>query len=545
MRSRLLAWAAGAVLLPLLGAGTATADVAPGTQAVGQTAASQQAADAGATSTQVNPTNQNIAVRVLSPGDDGAVTQSNTSTAAAAAANANAASQAASQAAPAASGTQAVGQSARNSQAASSDATSTQVKPSNQNVSVRVLSPGDDGSVSQSNDSTAESVAANANKTAQEAEQAAGGGGGGGGGGQAVGQAASNDQTADADATSKQVHPSNVNAPVRVLSKGEGGDVEQSNDSTAKSAAVNANKTVQKAAQDQGGWKPDHDGGPKPSCGCEPKQPEPKHAPCGCEDQHSTGVQAIGQEAKSHQEAEADAKSVQVGAKNINAPVRVLSPGDDGDVRQRNNSFAGAIAANKNATGQFAQQAQGDLRPGAVGIQAIGQKAKNDQDAEAEAKSIQIGATNVNAPVRVFSPGGGGDVDQRNASFAGALALNKNATLQDARQEQGGLWYGALGIQAIGQAAFNEQEADADATSLQFKPSNVNAPVRIGDGTGKHKRSHPPDGSPGDAVGDGDQAPAHRDAKGGGDGSVEQANDSAALAAALNGNWTEQLALQV
>jgi hypothetical protein len=254
-------------------------------------------------------------------------------------------------------------------------------------------------------------------------------------------------------------------------------------------------------------------------------------------------VQAIGQEAKSHQDAEADAKSVQVGAKNINAPVRVLSPGDDGDVRQRNDSFAGAIAANKNATGQFAQQAQGDPGPGAVGIQAIGQKAKNDQDAEADAKSIQIGATNINAPVRVFSPGSGGDVDQRNDSFAGALALNKNATLQDARQDQGALGYGALGIQAIGQAAFNEQEADADATSLQFKPSNVNAPVRIGDGKGKEKSSYPSDGSSGDAVGDGGHAPAGHDATGG-DGSVEQANDSAALAAALNGNWTGQFAQQ-
>jgi hypothetical protein len=309
MRSRLLAWAAGAVLLTLLGASTAMADVAPGTQAVGQTAASQQSADAGATSTPVQPTNQNASVRVLSPGDDGAVTQSNTSNAAAAAANANATLQAASQAAPAAGGTQAAGQSAQNSQAASSDATSTQVQPTNRNVSVRVLSPGDDGSVSQSNDSTAESLAANANKTAQVADQAAGGGGGGS---QAVGQQAANDQTAHSDATSEQDHPSNVNAPVRVLSKGDGGDVEQSNDSTAKSAAVNENKTLQKAAQDQGGWEPGNDGG--------------SPAPCGCQYEPSTGVQAIGQEAKSHQDA--DAASKQVGAKNVNAPVRVLSPGE-------------------------------------------------------------------------------------------------------------------------------------------------------------------------------------------------------------------------
>jgi hypothetical protein len=68
------------------------------------------------------------------------------------------------------------------------------------------------------------------------ADQAAGGGGGGGGGSQAVGQQAANDQTAHSDANSEQDHPSNVNAPVRVHSKGDGGDVEQSNDSTAKSA---------------------------------------------------------------------------------------------------------------------------------------------------------------------------------------------------------------------------------------------------------------------------------------------------------------------
>jgi hypothetical protein len=556
MRSRLLAWAAGAVLLPLVGAGTAMADGVPGTQAVGQTAASQQAANADATSTQVNPSNQNISVRVLSPGDDGAVTQSNTSAATSAAANANAALQAAEQAAPAGSANQAAGQAAQSQQAANSDATSTQVKPTNQNVSVRVLSPGDDGSVSQSNDSSAAALAANANKTAQSAAQSAGGGSGSGAGGgsQAVGQAAKNDQNADADATSVQHHPSNVNAPTRVLSPGDGGKVEQSNTSAAKSAALNANKTVQKAAQDQGGEQPASDSGQKaaqdqggeqpageggqkaaqdrggeqpagegspPSCGCD-HAPSP---PCGCDHaQPATGIQAVGQKAVNEQSADADAKSVQVGAKNVNAPVRVLSPGKDGDVSQSNTSFAGAIAANKNLTGQFAKQAQGGLGPGAVGIQAIGQKAVNDQDADADAKSIQIGAKNINAPVRVFSPGGGGDVSQSNDSFAGALALNKNATGQAATQGQAGLGPGAVGIQAIGQEAFSEQDADADATSLQLFPTNVNAPVSLGDG--KHSA---PDGGP----------------MKGGDSSVDQRNESTALAAALNANLLGQFALQV
>jgi hypothetical protein len=404
------------------------------------------------------------------------------------------------------------------------------VKPSNQNVSVRVLSPGDDGSVSQSNDSSAAALAANANKTAQTAAQSAGGGGGGGGGGsQAVGQAAKNDQKADADATSVQDHPSNVNAPTRVLSHGDSGNVDQSNNSAAKSVALNANATVQKAVQDQGGGVPVRDGSPSP-CGCDSKPP------CGCDSkQPATGIQAVGQEAVNVQDADADAKSIQVGAKNVNAPVRVLSAGNDGDVTQSNNSFAGSLAANKNATGQFAAQAQGGLGPGAVGIQAIGQKAVNDQDAEADAKSTQVKPTNINAPVSVLSPGGSGDVSQSNDSFAGALALNKNATGQIGLQAQGGLGPGAVGIQAIGQKAVNAQDADADAKSIQLRPTNINAPVTIGDGKRKEKEPAPK----------GEKAPSPKpDLKGGG-GSVDQANDSAALAAALNANFTGQFALQV
>src|SRR5690348_3186022 len=294
MRSRLLAWSA-AVLMPLVGAGTAMADVVPGTQTVGQTAVSGQTANSAATSTQVDPTNQNISVRVLSPGSDGAVTQSNTSDATAAAANANAALQAAQQAAPAAA-SQAVGQTAASQQAANADATSAQIKPTNQNIAVRVLSPGNDGSVTQSNSSSAASLAANANKTAQLAAQAAGGGGRtGGGGSQAVGQQAASAHHAHSDATPVQDHPSNVNAPVRVLSGGNGGRVDQSNASAAKSAALNANETVQKAARDQGASQPVRDSGgsasagtpcgcaskpPAQSCGCESTPPAP---PCGCE----------------------------------------------------------------------------------------------------------------------------------------------------------------------------------------------------------------------------------------------------------------------
>jgi hypothetical protein len=525
MRSRLLAWTATVVLLSLTGTGTAMADDVASGQAVGQTAASEQTADAGASSTQVQPTNQNISVRVLSPGDNGAVTQTNTSAADAVAANDNATQQAASQDAAGA-GTQAIGQEAGSTQAADADAQSEQIKPTNQNISVRVLSEGDDGSVEQDNTSSAAALAANANRTAQKADQD----GGDDGGIQAVAQKAKSEQEADADATSAQDHPSNVNAPVRVLSEGDGGDVEQANRSTATSAALNDNDTLQKAAQDQG------DGSAEKG---------EREYGCGCGSQHGAAVQAIGQKADNRQQADADAESEQVGAKNLNAPVRVHSDGDDGDVRQTNDSAADAVAANENATGQFAQQAQGDHGYGGVGIQAIGQLAKSDQDAEADAVSEQIGAKNVNAPVRVSSDGDGGDVDQRNSSFAQAPALNENATEQVASQEMGD-GSGPVAIQAIGQAALNRQYADADATSVQLRPANVNAPVHVGHGTRDEHGHGEKDGKAPARHEDGNAShAAGHDAPKGGEGSAEQANDSAAFAAGLNRNWTGQHAFAV
>ncbi|MGB8004364.1 MAG: hypothetical protein WCF27_08890 [Gaiellaceae bacterium] len=92
---------------------------------------SVNSADATATSTQLEPTNVNASVRILSPGDNGSVSQTNDSTAVAAAgANGGAAT-------------------------ALPQATSTQVDPHNINVSIRVGSPGDDAPVTQVNNSTA------------------------------------------------------------------------------------------------------------------------------------------------------------------------------------------------------------------------------------------------------------------------------------------------------------------------------------------------------------------------------------------------------
>ena len=57
-------------------AGTAIA-APPPVQSATQSSSTDQAALAASSATQVDPTNQNISVRVLSPGNDGTVSQSN------------------------------------------------------------------------------------------------------------------------------------------------------------------------------------------------------------------------------------------------------------------------------------------------------------------------------------------------------------------------------------------------------------------------------------------------------------------------------------
>jgi hypothetical protein len=512
----------GALTLLLGGAAVATA---ADQQAVGQQATSSQSAESAATSTQVAPTNENIDVRIHSPGDNGAVTQTNSSAAASAAANANTTNQAAAQQQAGGGGTQAAGQAASNAQAAQSNATSTQVKPKNTNISVRIDSPGDGGSVDQTNSSAAKSAAVNANDTTQSAEQAQAGGSccsGTSGGTQTAGQAADNDQTARSSATATQKHPTNTNIAVRIHSPGKDGDVTQTNSSEAASLAANANATDWSVAQQQGGG----------SC-------------CA-----GSTTQAAGQSAGSEQSAASTATSTQVKPTNTNTPVRIGSPGDSGSVTQTNASHAASAALNANDTDQSAAQQQaGD---GGTGVQAVGQSAANAQQAASAATSHQTGASNTNAPVRIGSSGNDGSVTQTNASVAKSIAANHNDTDQTAIQQQAGgcctsshggtydppkdgsydspkngssdspkdgpydkrgdCCHGGTGVQAIGQKVANEQSAQSTAESNQSGASNTNAPVRIGSS--------------------------------GGSGSVEQNNASLAASAALNANATTQGATQ-
>jgi hypothetical protein len=321
---------------------------------------------------------------------------------------------------------QTAGQFAGSVQSAESNANSTQYNPSNTNIDVRVLSPGDGGSVSQENNSYADAVATNDNDTDQSIDQSQSGGGGGDALQEAA-QEAVNLQKAEADAESVQVKPQNKNISVRVLSPGDNGDVDQSNNSKAKSKAENDNDLEQDIDQEQGGGG--HDMSAK-SYGDD----------CGCKG-GGTGIQAAGQEAVNKQYADADAKSVQIKPSNTNISVRVLSPGDDGDVSQENNSYADADAKNDNDTKQDIEQKQRSFDCGCHGsdlIQAAGQAAFNLQKADADAKSFQFKPENSSLSDRLKSWGDGGGLSQSNNSWADAFARNENDLEQDVDQTQGG-----------------------------------------------------------------------------------------------------------
>ena len=116
-----------------------------------------------------------------------------------------------------------------------------------------MLSPGNDGDVTQSNSTTALAAALNLDKTSQSIDQSQAGGGHGGSALQVAGQGSWSRQDAGAGALALQLGASNENAPIRVGSPGGGGSVEQSNDVTALAVALNLAETCQALTQAQAG----------------------------------------------------------------------------------------------------------------------------------------------------------------------------------------------------------------------------------------------------------------------------------------------------
>ena len=476
-----------AILSLTTGVGLATAAVpSVGSQTVDQSATSGQAAGAAAGAAQTNPSNTNISIRVLSPGSDGSVDQSNTVDSDATASNRNSADQDATQSQSAGStgaccgsgstGIQSSSQSAANKQAAAALSLATQTGASNTNVPIRVLSPGRDGSVSQSNTVDSDASASNKNSAEQDATQTQSGGSGtdckcqdGSTGIQTSDQDAKNKQTAVAASEAKQIDPQNTNVSIRVLSPGSGGNVTQTNSVSSDANARNSNDADQTATQTQSAG-----GGPSSSS-----------SDCKCHD-GSTGVQTSDQSAKNEQGAIALSGAEQKGASNTNASIRVLSPGKDGDVWQTNSVDSDAKASNRNSADQDATQTQGAGSGSGTGVQVSDQDAKSEQAALAASIAKQDHPSNTNTPIRVLSPGKGGNVVQTNSVESDATAKNKNDVDQTADQTQRGgssdckCHDGSTGIQTSDQSSKNEQLALGFSAAEQKGAKNSNSPIRVG-----------------------------------------------------------------
>jgi hypothetical protein len=555
--------------------GTALA-AGPPVQSTTQSTGTDQAAIAASSATQVNPSNQNISVRVLSPGDDGAVSQTNSAVSTATAANTANTNQTANQtqsgsgcgcvsplqqilqntgtgqlggalsaagqlgaqnsaapssvasgstAAPSATtsqsngagstgtaqntapttqgssetqggtGVQTTQQQAQTDQSALAESSAQQVDPSNSNISVRVLSPGNDGSVSQQNNATSAATATNIAPTTQTGTQTQSGSGSGV---QFADQDSKTQQGAIAASSADQVDPSNSNISVRVLSPGGNGDVKQANNATSTATATNYAPVMQTVTQDPTGSS---------SCGCG----------------GSSDVQAAIQQSTIGQLAGAESSTTQTGASNSNDPVRIASFGGGGSVDQQNNDTSTATATNIAPVSQTGTQ---DLSDGPTplcgcnggsdpSVQALGQSSVVGQGAIAASSATQTGASNSNDPVRVWSKGDDGSVSQQNNATSNATATNVAPVIQTATQDPTGsrCGCGGLGVQALGQESFTGQLAGAASSATQTGASNSNDPIRVS------------------SSGDG--------------GKVDQQNNAGSVANAINGATTTQTGNQI
>ena len=344
---------------------------------------------------------------------------------------------------------QVAGQSADTSQQAAAGSSATQVNPSNTNISIRVLSPGNDGDVSQTNAAGSSAAAGNASTTAQGSGQSAGGGGI-----QSSTQSAGTDQVAGALSTAAQLGASNVNVPIRVLSPGNDGTVSQTNAVGSQAAAGNSATTGQSASQQAAG------GG---SCGCSSS---------------SAPIQTSDQSAATGQEAVAGSQATQVDPSNTTVSVRVLSPGDDGSVSQANAVGSTAAAGNQAVTSQGSRQADTAAPCGCSGtsVQQAEQSAETDQGAAALSAATQADPSNEASPVRVASDGNGGATRQQNVAGSDATAANGASTSQQGSQSAAA----GNAIQVASQDASTDQGALAASAARQLGASNDASPVRVG-----------------------------------------------------------------
>jgi hypothetical protein len=129
----------------LVVAGNALADNPDPIEVGQQDAATAQEAAANGVATQSEPVNIIVSVRIDSPGNDGAISQSNVTVGGVEAGNDSGTTQ------TGADGQQGIGQQAATGQDATATGEGTQSHPTNIVISIRINSPGNDGPVSQTN----------------------------------------------------------------------------------------------------------------------------------------------------------------------------------------------------------------------------------------------------------------------------------------------------------------------------------------------------------------------------------------------------------
>ena len=309
-------------------------------------------------------------------------------------------------------------------------------------------------------------------------------------------------QNAGSKAISKPGAQINVNAPIRILSPGDNGKVEQSNGSSATSSASNDSKAVQligqgqESSQTQDGsqWAA---GGKGKGCGCS-ENGGPTFEQGQSSDQSQNASNSVSQD------AESTAVSKPGHQANLNAPIRLLSPGDDGKVDQSNGSSATSSASNESTAIQLIDQ---------------GQVSSQSQDGTQKAGCCDHGKP------------GYGDWKGKGKDGCGC------------GEHASSPWFGQEQSSNQSQNGSNSvsQNAESKAFSKPGKQVNLNAPIRVVDGhgcgceygkakgKGKSKSGNRPCGcGPGKGK-DKDKG-----------GSVEQSNGSTADSSASNKSWAAQ-----
>ena len=138
---------------------------------------------------------------------------------------------------------------------------------------------------------------------------------------------------------------------------------------------------------------------------------KPEHDSKGKHDEKGKGseyVQVAGQEASNYQSADADAVAFQVKPNNEALAIRVLSPGDDGDVTQSNSAKTVGAALNDNETKQSLDQTQTGTSAAVLG--------GSDEEGRREGLRLHAdrGAECIEPPGRRRGcDGGSGEAEQR------------------------------------------------------------------------------------------------------------------------------------